>query len=198
MQIQHIILKEHTIKASSNCKEIQKQKDAASQRLNNRLLSRQKSIKKKGKASSVATRSSVAGTGERTTTVIRSQINQPKVQVQPQTIEETMEETVEKTPEKMETETEAKNSRTVSMQMIAKNNLRKMGRTKVERIATKLQMKGEKTDGLFLDKRNVALMLKKIGITDVQIMKICLKELVMSSDSNNITRDNFLNWVFAS
>ena len=98
----------------------------------------------------------------------------------------------------METETEAKNSRTVSMQMIAKNNLRKMGRTKVERIATKLQMKGEKTDGLFLDKRNVALMLKKIGITDVQIMKICLKELVMSSDSNNITRDNFLNWVFAS
>jgi hypothetical protein len=79
-----------------------------------------------------------------------------------------------------------------SMQTMAKKKLRNMGRTKVETVATKLQMEGEVR---FLNKKILGVMLKKLGITDKETIVQCLNEMT-TRDSNKISRENFLNWVF--
>ena len=77
------------------------------------------------------------------------------------------------------------------MQVLAKNRLKQMGRKKVESIAKKLQMKGG--SGL-LHKKNVALLLQKVGITEKETMILSLKE--MANASHGIETERFMSWVF--
>ncbi len=90
-------------------------------------------------------------------------------------------------------------SSSAPMQTMVKNKLRQMGRKQVEFIATKLQIKRGKIreDGrVLLSQKNIQLLLTRLGLTDPQVMKNSMKELV-SSDSKNIERKTFLDWVFA-
>ena len=114
-------------------------------------------------------------------------------------------EKVEKVEKQKQHETKIKNnngvvgSSSAPMQTMVKNKLRQMGRKQVEFIATKLQIKRGKIreDGrVLLSQKNCQLLLTRLGLTDPQVMKNSMKELV-SSDSKNIERKTFLDWVFA-
>ena len=86
------------------------------------------------------------------------------------------------------------NNSLAAMATKAKGTLRKMGRQKVETMATKLQTTGENNE-LCLDKRKLAGLLIKLGITDKNTIKQCLNEM-MTTGSTQIERNNFLHWVF--
>jgi hypothetical protein len=71
-----------------------------------------------------------------------------------------------------------------------KKKLRKMGRTIVETIATKLQKKGGS-----LSRKNLAVMFKKLGMKDQDVIEHCFKEMAKDG-SNKISHEEFCDWVF--
>lgn len=84
------------------------------------------------------------------------------------------------------------------MEIMVKQKLVQMGRTKVEFMATKLQINRgtPRDDGrVFLSKKHMRLLLTRLGITDANAMARSMQDLV-SSDLNHIERNTFLNWVF--
>jgi hypothetical protein len=86
----------------------------------------------------------------------------------------------------------AGNNNVATMVTKAKDVLRKMGRQKIEKIITKLQTTGENN---CLNKRKLAGLLIKLGVTDKKAMQQCLNEM-MTTGSKQIKGNNFLQWVF--
>jgi hypothetical protein len=71
-----------------------------------------------------------------------------------------------------------------------KMKLRKMGRAKMEVIATKLQKKSG-----WLSRKNLAVMFKKLGMKEQDDIEDCLAQMATVS-SNKISPKQFCNWVF--
>jgi hypothetical protein len=71
-----------------------------------------------------------------------------------------------------------------------KKKLRKMGRAKMEVIATKLQKKSG-----CLSRKNLAVMFKKLGMKEQDDIEHCLAQMA-TVGSNKISPKQFCNWVF--
>ena len=86
----------------------------------------------------------------------------------------------------------AGNNNLTTMVTKAKDVLRKMGRQKIEKIITKLQTTGEHN---CLNKRKLAGLLIKLGVTDKKATQQCLNEM-MTTGSKQIKGNNFFLFVF--